>query len=406
MQNNDDTWCVLPWSHLYVGPNGKIAPCCVGKTLGEYGDTTLEEAWNSDAMKQLRIDMTNGVKNDICSSCYKKEDMGFKSMRQNSNVTMKDVADVVRTTSNSDGSIDEFKLYYLDLRFNNLCNFKCRTCNPFFSSSVAVEHMQNTSLKKFHKTPERGIIQNNNILSEIEKQYPNVTRIYFAGGEPMMQEEHWNILKYYVDNDTAKNVGLVYSTNTSRLTYKTNSVFDYWKHFKSVHVQTSIDAEGKRAEYWRDGTVWEDILANIKLIKESKVQWSIHSVISWANVYSYVELVKTLLQEKLSLGYNFTIWCLDESHEFNLQELPDFKKQEIASMLDTFIVELEDGKFGRYLGEPVIKTNIENIKMFMFAKSIPINKEKFEKHFILDGIRNKDFFEYFPEHENMREYIQ
>lgn len=406
MQNNNDTWCVLPWSHLYVGPNGKIAPCCVGKPLGEYGDTTLEEVWNSDAMKQLRIDMTNGVKNDICSSCYKKEDMGFKSMRQNSNVTMKDVADVVSTTSNSDGSIDEFKLYYLDLRFNNLCNFKCRTCNPFFSSSVAVEHIQNTSLKKFHKTPERGIIKNENIITEIEKQYPNVTRIYFAGGEPMMQEEHWNILKYYVDNNIAKNVELVYSTNTSRLTYKNNSVFDYWKHFKSVHVQTSIDAEGKRAEYWRDGTVWEEVFANIRLIKESKVQWSIHSVISWANIYSYIELVKTLLQEKLSLGYNFTIWCLDESHEFNLQELPNFKKQEIANMLDAFIIELDEGKFGKYLGDPNIKRNIENIKMFMFAKSIPINKEKFEKHFIMDGIRNKDFFEYFPEHENMREYIQ
>ena len=115
---------------------------------------------------------------------------------------------------------------------------------------------------------------------------------------------------------------------------------------------------------------------------------------------------KTLLQEKLSLGYNFTIWCLDERHEFNLQELPDFKKQEVATMLDIFITDLNGGKFGRFLGESVIQTNIENIKMFMFSESIPINKEKFKKHFILDSIRNKDFFEYFPEHENMREYIQ
>lgn len=405
MQKNNDTWCVLPWSHLYVGPNGKIAPCCVGKPLGDYGKTTLEDAWNSEPMKQLRLDMQNGVKNDICSSCYKKEDMGFHSMRQSSNDTMKEIADVVRSKTNNDGSMDEFKLYYLDVRFNNLCNFKCRTCNPFFSSSIAVEHIQNPSLKKFEKKIESGIIQNKNIISEIEKQYPNVTRIYFAGGEPMMQEEHWDILKYYVDTDTAKNVSLVYSTNTSRFTYKNNSVFDYWKHFKSVHVQTSIDAEGKRAEYWRDGTVWEDIINNIRLIKENNIQWSIHSVISWATIYSYVELVKTLLLEKLSLGYNFTIWCLDENHEFNLQELPDFKKQEIANMLDTFIAELDEGKFGKYLGDPNIKRNMENIKMFMFTKSVPMNKENFEKHFILDGIRNKNFFEYFPEHENMREYM-
>jgi hypothetical protein len=42
----------------------------------------------------------------------------------------------------------------------------------------------------------------------------------------------------------------------------------------------------------------------------------------------------------------------------------------------------------------------------MFAKSIPITSETFRKNNILDIIRNKDFFEYFTEHENMREYIK
>jgi hypothetical protein len=42
----------------------------------------------------------------------------------------------------------------------------------------------------------------------------------------------------------------------------------------------------------------------------------------------------------------------------------------------------------------------------MFAKSLPITNEIFKKNNMLDEIRNKDFFEYFPEHENMRAYIK
>ena len=399
------TYCVLPWSHLYTGPDGNIAPCCIGKPLGKYEETSLKEVWNTAKMKQLRLDMLSGVKNDICNLCYTHEDGGFKSMRQAFINEMPEVTKDVIEMTNSDGSLSDFKLYYLDLRFNNLCNFKCRSCGPKFSSSIAVELIKNPNLNINNSPVVGGFNQNQGLISEIEKHYPYIKSIYFAGGEPMMQEEHWKILQDLVESSTSKNVSLIYSSNISKLTNKNDSIFDYWKHFKSVYVQMSIDAEGKRAEYWRDGTVWETIYNNIKLISSSGVYYAVHSVISWMNIYSYIELVKKLLEEKIVPADKFTIWCMADttSIEFSLHILPEFKKEEISLALNAFILYLQESSHPKI--EHIIK-NIENIKTFMFAKSIPITSETFRKNNMLDTIRNKDFFEYFAEHENMKEYIK
>jgi hypothetical protein len=176
----------------------------------------------------------------------------------------------------------------------------------------------------------------------------------------------------------------------------------------------SIDAEGRRAEYWRDGTNWEELFNNIKTIKEnsrltipkSKVQYSIHSVISWVNIYSYMELVKILLNEQLSLGGNMTIWCLEDEGEFSLQSLPNFKKEEISIAIDNFITYIEhwDPKISD--GANTIINNMKNIKSFMLtASNYLISPETFKKNRLLDKIRGKDFLDYFPEHENMKRYI-
>ena len=123
------------------------------------------------------------------------------------------------------------------------------------------------------------------------------------------------------------------------------------------------------------------------------------------NIYSYIELVKKLLEEKIVPADKFTIWCMADTKtiEYSLHILPEFKKEEIALALDAFILYLQKSSLPKI--DHIIK-NIENIKTFMFAKSIPITSEKFRKNNILDIIRNKDFFEYFTEHENMREYIK
>jgi organic radical activating enzyme len=60
-----------------------------------------------------------------------------------------------------------------------------------------------------------------------------VEQIYFAGGEPLLMEEHYHILEELVRSRF--DVRLIYNTNfTHTQSQRTFSVFEYWKQFDSV----------------------------------------------------------------------------------------------------------------------------------------------------------------------------
>ena len=98
-----------------------------------YQYKTVEEISDAPYMRQLRLDMLNGVKNPICDHCHQAELSGTPSARHNANHTQSQYIDVVDTTQ-PDGSLPDFKYRYLDIRFSNLCNMKCRSCNNGYSS--------------------------------------------------------------------------------------------------------------------------------------------------------------------------------------------------------------------------------------------------------------------------------
>ena len=65
------TFCIYPWIHQYVGPDGEVKPCCIyqpnNSGLGNIKKNSLKEIWNNDPTKQLRLDMLNGVEIPACS---------------------------------------------------------------------------------------------------------------------------------------------------------------------------------------------------------------------------------------------------------------------------------------------------------------------------------------------------
>ena len=59
-------------------PNGNVYPCCVTpmQHMANLNDNTLEEVFNSDLMKKIRVDMMNNVKSESCERCWKQEENG------------------------------------------------------------------------------------------------------------------------------------------------------------------------------------------------------------------------------------------------------------------------------------------------------------------------------------------
>jgi organic radical activating enzyme len=146
---------------------------------------------------------------------------------------------------------------YWDIRFSNLCNLSCRSCGHIFSSSWYQDQAKlaggdwkdrNTVLNYAGRTE-------TDMWEQLEPHLDYVEQIYFAGGEPMLMEEHYNILAELVKRKRF-DVRLIYNTNFTHTKLKGRSVFEYWKQFDSVAVGASLDAAGPRAEYIRKGTDW------------------------------------------------------------------------------------------------------------------------------------------------------
>jgi len=253
------TFCIYPWIHLHAYPTGEAYPCCHAEMgVGQVGNcrtNTLEEIWHDQPMINLRNDMLSETKNTACARCYEQEESGFFSGRRSAN---KHHGHQIKRIND-----DNFQMSYWDIRFSNLCNLSCRSCGHIFSSSW----YQDQAKLAGGNWRDRNQVLNyagrteTDMWEQLVPHLDYVEQIYFAGGEPLMMAEHYNILDE-LERRGRFDVRLIYNTNFTHTRLKDRTVFDYWKKFKSVAVGASLDAMGPRAEYIRKGTNWDSVERN------------------------------------------------------------------------------------------------------------------------------------------------
>lgn len=301
-------FCILPWIHFHAWPDGKVFPCCMAdsnKPVANTSEESVIKMMNSEDFKALRLRMLNDEPSEVCQRCYDVELFGTWSLRQSQN-TVRGVAslDLVDKT-NTDGSIDDFKLKYMDIRFSNICNMKCRSCGPSCSSLWAQEYKERHGevmlRDRFGLT--KIVVNNNEDDSFWEKLLPyldDVEEVYFAGGEVLITPEHYKILDYWLSIGKT-NVKVTYTTNFSVFKYKDNNVLDYWRKFPRVEIYASLDAGGELAEYMRKGTIWSDIEQNAIMIKKEvpHVRFEITPTISIWNVHQFPKFHKEWIDKGL-----------------------------------------------------------------------------------------------------------
>lgn len=137
---SSDVFCMAPWIQLHAQTNGTVMPCCMSSVyhnneLGNLRENpSLEAAWNSENMKQLRLNMLNRQKSTLCDFCYKYESLGRKSERMHYNDSyFGNYGERIAATL-PDGTFEAFNVPLLDIRFSNKCNYKCRICDSSYSS--------------------------------------------------------------------------------------------------------------------------------------------------------------------------------------------------------------------------------------------------------------------------------
>jgi radical SAM protein with 4Fe4S-binding SPASM domain len=346
-----ETFCVLPWIHLNTWPNGNVYPCCLTDWRNEVGnmkDNTLEEIWNNDKMKDIRKKMLEGKKHSNCDKCYQQESYGLQSTRIASNGWYRDhIPTITNKTNKETGHNDDFKLLYWDFRFSNLCNFKCRMCGSYLSSK-----WYDDDIKIFGGSNLPQAIVNVNDYSKkdigdyIDGFINTVEEIYFAGGEPLIMDEHYMILEKLIEIGNL-DVRLRYNTNLSNLKFKKWDLLELWKPFKerngnNVSVFASIDGHGIVGEYVRKGTIWSNIEKNIKTLLDNDINLHVSATTMVYNAYHVTELVDRLAEIGVPYHSIHLNNVLTSPLYYHMNILPQEHKDKIKDKLYTHLDKIPD----------------------------------------------------------------
>jgi MoaA/NifB/PqqE/SkfB family radical SAM enzyme len=305
------SFCMLAWTGINVEPNNRVRPCCeFNGSLGDSSIQSLEEIWNSPGWKKIRKDMLEGIPIKECRACYEKEKMGRDTLRKSSNRLLIDKIDLVDQTA-IDGNLNAFNLSYWDIRYNNLCNLSCRSCNAESSSSWYRPALTLGSIKH----PRSPILiagkNDHDIFDQIIQHTDHVKQIYFAGGEPSMIEEFYQILEL-LDEKKRNDVRLCYNINMSRLHLKKRSLLDLWKKFPKVSIGASLDGECHRGEYLRQGLAWEDVVNNRQQMIENcpHIDFYVSATVSILNVLHLPDFHRSWVEQELIKPEDFNIQLL------------------------------------------------------------------------------------------------
>ena len=393
--NTSNVFCMFPWTHLNTTPKGDIYPCCSNDYTDPVGNTsslTLTEAFNTEKMRKLRNNMLSDKPSKICNFCYDHEKNTSHSFRRYSLEHFGKYLPESLAQTHTSGAVDEFKMRYYDIRFSNICNFKCRTCGTEFSSQWALEDRK-TGLNPdgpviIHVDDNRG-----DVLTEVLEQIDNIDLAYFAGGEPLITPEHYVILEELIragKTDTT----LRYNTNASNLNYKDKDILDLWSNFDRVEVSCSVDTWGDRAEILRNGTDWGKIENNLKIIRrQPNVDFQDNTVLSIFNYQTLVEFYNYMKLNgliNLQKEWHHTLYLAVNPDYYCAKALPQSLKTPVADKIHRHYRTPKTSVVARLLSEAQTFTNSDH--------TWDQQRENFWHHTTrINDIRSEDLFKSFPE---------
>jgi organic radical activating enzyme len=431
------TFCIYPWIHIHAYPTGEAYPCCQAEmkpgVVGNCRTNTLEEIWRGEPMQKLRADMLNETPHPACTRCYEQEESGFFSGRKSAN----------KHHGHHIKKLEEnpFEMTYWDIRFSNLCNLKCRSCGHIFSSNWYQDQkklVQNhflqayasiadpswppvTTAEDFESLPDyikdecinvHGVFPPSNIQplsyagrtemdmwEQLEPHLDYVEQIYFAGGEPLLMEEHYRILDELVKRGRT-DVRLIYNTNFTHTNLKGQSVFEYWKQFKTVAVGASLDASGARGEYIRKGTDWEVVEQNRRDMLRicPQVDFYISPTLSIMNAMHLPDFHRDWVEKGLLKPQDLNVNILQDPVYYRIDIATAEYKQQIKHKFEQHIEWLRPQD---QLGRATV--GFESAVNFMMQTDNTHLLDTFwRKTYELDSIRNENIMNIIPELRALR----
>ena len=399
---DDGVFCAMPWVHLHVTQNGNVTPCCQAPwgdeaKFGNINTSTIQEVWKGKRFEDFRKQMIKGKPAPACSRCYEKEEMGWISLREITNDKYEnEINDLIQNKFHS--SSYETPVYF-DIRFSNVCNLKCRICNFSSSSSWYNDDLALGNIKPETPALTTSIIDEEKFFREFKEQIGSIKEIYFAGGEPLMMEQHYQILEFLIETGNTR-CKLFYNTNLSRLKFKGFDILELWKQFDYVNLAVSLDDIGERLEYQRKNAKWEQMVSNFETIKReaNNVDLMISPTISVFNILSITEMHLELFNKGYVRVEDVVPTLLVYPLEFNIRNLSKELKKTAEKRIEEHVTWLENQSVEDQKKMNYVLRQYRNIINYLNHDGDEKARLNFpQKIAELDALRDEDFVSVFPE---------
>lgn len=340
------TFCILPWVHLYMNPDAKVYPCCVGTSdtkhpIGDLTKNTVDEVRNGPEAKEIRRALLAGEEVAACQNCYTFEKLKGWSSRIDYTTSREMCQGIDIDKLSPDGDLSGAPLKFIDIRFSNLCNLECRTCGGVYSSKIAkYETFQPEELADYTA---RKLINADNIISisnsrpgivdELSNHIDTLRRWYSAGGEPFLHRENQELLTKLIEREKF-DVQLSFNSNMTTFKYKSFDYIDAFSKFDDVEMLCSIDFFGAGLEYIRQNCEAATVFKNLELLMEHpNIRITVVCVVSIYNVYYICDFIDYMYEK----GYIDKIFALHLSYVFgdyhSPSMLPQWAKDELTAKL-------------------------------------------------------------------------
>ena len=437
------SFCALPWIHIATRPNGDARLCCVTNASGaatgdhqvglvkkengvpaNFGKDTPLSAFNNEYMRDVRKTMLAGKIPASCTKCFEEESNGVVSKRLWELYEWKrdglDFKQLIADTT-EEGVVPPV-IRYFDLRLGHTCNLKCVMCSPHDSSRWVDEHsklVNITSSTVILKQIEWNKAEFNNywyekpeFWNDVFDQIPNITQLYFAGGEPLMIKEHRRFLDEIIKRGYAKQISLRYNSNGL---FVNQEIINVWAQFKQVRYAFSLDAVDERNRYIRYPAQWKEIETSLRLMDNApdNIHCAIACAVQVLNINHIIDFAKWKLSQNFKKINKFRLDDYETGGgiiNLHLLYIPTFLSARILPQADKEQLVKDFADFKKWLWEnyrqddnfwkdnPYGWKRWEGVLKFIMAEDhtnlLPDFKEYVDN---IDSIRNLNAKSVFPE---------
>ena len=446
--STDCTFCPLPWNSINLRNNGDLRICCNTNSYSpkrgimtkedgtpyNAGKDDWNEARNAELLKEVRVSMMKGEWHPECTRCKKEEESGMRSRREYENDDWgKYSGDIslekMLPITEEDGTLDTSKqdIEFMDIRYGNFCNLKCRMCGPTdshkwyddFVKTTGRTHYKDThetiqltknAKGKWH-TDQYDWFQDNDIYwDNFEKYAPDAKKLYIVGGEPLIIDEHQESLERLVASGKAGKIQLEYNTN---LTMVPDRLVHLWEQFKQIRIGVSIDGIGDVFNYQRTPAKFDAVYKNMMTLQNNErinlKAWFAYTVTPM-NVFHTADFMKWKLTESGLDKFNpitgprpvITHHMCHSPKYYNVKVLPQYLKDQVAEHYQEHKDWVLTTDFSDKVKDNFIKV-LTGIEKFMMSEDY---SEEWLDHFIdqtakLDEVRNQNILDIVPQYAKL-----